>query len=307
MLPDLEEKNTKGESTETADLIQDDSPEDKHDAAALRALNWALRAVDSANLVKMPKGKKAAFADVDELKRERAEELLIQVHAPGDMFLVNYSGNRKGSGTFYTPPGLSIPTVRRTLEPLCYDVEEEETEDGLIRTLTPKTPQEILSLTVCDPAMGSGSFLVAALRYLTDALFTSLESHSHFAKIKSGTRITLPAGTVSSATESEDLLLHPDDARFEIECKARLKRYIAQRCIYGVDLNPMAVELGKMALWVETLSRDLPFEFLDHHIKCGNSLVGAWFDEFEHFPLAAFARDTGDSGNETCFPRSSSA
>lgn len=296
--PDIEDKNSKADSTETAELIEDDSPEDKHDAAALRALNWALRAVDSANLVKMPKGKKAAFADIDELKRERAEELLIQVHAPGDMFLVNYSGNRKGSGTFYTPPGLSIPTVRRTLEPLCYDVEEEETEDGLIRTLTPKTPQEILSLTVCDPAMGSGSFLVAALRYLTDALFTSLESHSHFAKIKSGTRITLPAGTVSSATESEDLLLHPDDARFEIECKARLKRYIAQRCIYGVDLNPMAVELGKMALWVETLSRDLPFEFLDHHIKCGNSLVGAWFDEFEHFPLAAFARDTGDSGKK---------
>lgn len=300
--PDIEDKNFKADSTETAELIEDDSPEDKHDAAALRALNWALRAVDSANLVKMPKGKKAAFADVDELKRERAEELLIQVHAPGDMFLVNYSGNRKGSGTFYTPPGLSIPTVRRTLEPLCYDVEEEETEDGLIRTLTPKTPQEILSLTVCDPAMGSGSFLVAALRYLTDALFTSLESHSHFAKIKSGTRITLPAGTVSSATESEDLLLHPDDARFEIECKARLKRYIAQRCIYGVDLNPMAVELGKMALWVETLSRDLPFEFLDHHIKCGNSLVGAWFDEFEHFPLAAFARDTGDSGKKHVSP-----
>jgi len=300
--PDIEDENSKADSTETAELIEDDSPEDKYDAAALRALNWALRAVDSANLVKMPKGKKAAFADIDELKRERAEELLIQVHAPGDMFLVNYSGNRKGSGTFYTPPGLSIPTVRRTLEPLCYDVEEEETEDGLIRTLTPKTPQEILSLTVCDPAMGSGSFLVAALRYLTDALFTSLESHSHFAKIKSGTRITLPAGTVSSATESEDLLLHPDDARFEIECKARLKRYIAQRCIYGVDLNPMAVELGKMALWVETLSRDLPFEFLDHHIKCGNSLVGAWFDEFEHFPLAAFARDTGDSGTKHASP-----
>ena len=120
--------------------------------------------------------------------------------------------------------------------------------------------------------------------------------------MKKGTRITLPAGTVSKAAATEDLALHPDDARFEVECKARLKRYVAQRCIYGVDLNPMAVELGKMSLWVETLSRDLPFEFLDHHIKCGNSLVGAWFDEFEHFPLAAFARDTGDSGKKHAAP-----
>ena len=218
------------------------------------------------------------------------------------MYLVNYSGNRKGSGTFYTPPGLSIPTVRRTLEPLCYDIVEEESEEGLVRTLTPKTPEHILAQTVCDPAMGSGSFLVAALRYLTDALFTSLEYHGNFAQMKKGTRITLPAGTVSKAAATEDLALHPDDARFEVECKARLKRYVAQRCIYGVDLNPMAVELGKMSLWVETLSRDLPFEFLDHHIKCGNSLVGAWFDEFEHFPLAAFARDTGDSGKKHAAP-----
>jgi len=303
--PDFDDKadeDEKGENEETAEVKEDDTPEDKHDAAAMRALEWALKAVEVGGLVKKPRGKKAAFVDMEELKRDRAEELLISVHAPGDMFLVSYSGNRKGSGTFYTPPGLTIPTVRRTLEPLCYDVEEEDTEDGLIRTLTPKTPQEILKLTVCDPAMGSGSFLVAALRYLTDALFTSLEHHGHFQKVKDGTRITLPAGTISTAEESEELLLHPDDARFEVECKARLKRYIAQRCIYGVDLNPMAVDLGKMALWVETLSRDLPFEFLDHHIKCGNSLVGAWFDEFEHFPLAAFARDTGDSGTKHASP-----
>ena len=154
--------------------VQDNEvPESKQDAAEIRALSWALRAVEAAKLVKKPRGRKAAFVDMEELKRERAQKLLISIHAPNDMFLVNYAGNRKGSGTFYTPPGLTIPTVRRTLEPLCYDI--QEAEEDKTKTLIPKTPQEILALTVCDPAMGSGSFLVAALRYITDALFSSLE------------------------------------------------------------------------------------------------------------------------------------
>ena len=301
--PDLEEGEWgSDDSSEEDEPTEDEVAENTNDMARERAEVWALRAVKASGKVNKPKGKKAQFVDMKELEMEAARNLLLSIHAPGDMYLVNYSGNRKGSGTFYTPPGLSIPTVRRTLEPLCYDIVEEESEEGLVRTLTPKTPEHILAQTVCDPAMGSGSFLVAALRYLTDALFTSLEYHGNFAQMKKGTRITLPAGTVSKAAATEDLALHPDDARFEVECKARLKRYVAQRCIYGVDLNPMAVELGKMSLWVETLSRDLPFEFLDHHIKCGNSLVGAWFDEFEHFPLAAFARDTGDSGTKHVSP-----
>ena len=301
--PDLEEETkASDDSSEEDEPTEDEVAENAHDIARERAEVWALRAVKASGKVKKPKGKKAQFVDMKELEIEAARNLLLSIHAPGDMYLVNYSGNRKGSGTFYTPPGLSIPTVRRTLEPLCYDIVEEESEEGLVRTLTPKTPEHILAQTVCDPAMGSGSFLVAALRYLTDALFTSLEYHGNFNEMKKGTRITLPAGTVSKAAATEDLALHPDDARFEVECKARLKRYVAQRCIYGVDLNPMAVELGKMSLWVETLSRDLPFEFFDHHIKCGNSLVGAWFDEFEHFPLAAFARDTGDSGTNHASP-----
>jgi len=301
--PDLEEDTRATDnSSEEDEPTEDEVAENAHDTARERAEVWALRAVKASGKVKKPKGKKAQFVDMKELAIEAARNLLLSIHAPGDMYLINYSGNRKGSGTFYTPPGLSIPTVRRTLEPLCYDIVEEESEEGLVRTLTPKTPEHILAQTVCDPAMGSGSFLVAALRYLTDALFTSLEYHGNFAQMKKGTRITLPAGTVSKAAATEDLALHPDDARFEVECKARLKRYVAQRCIYGVDLNPMAVELGKMSLWVETLSRDLPFEFLDHHIKCGNSLVGAWFDEFEHFPIAAFARDAGDSGKKHAAP-----
>ncbi len=90
--------------------------------------------------------------------------------APGEFYLVRAGNTRKGTGTFYTRPQLAVPTVHRTLEPLCFD----KAEDG---TLTPKTPEHILGLKVCDPACGSASFPVAALHYLTEALYKSLCHH----------------------------------------------------------------------------------------------------------------------------------
>ena len=133
--PDLEEEtNASDDSSEEDEPTEDEVAENAHDFARERAEVWALRAVKASGKVKKPKGKKAQFVDMKELEIEAARNLLLSIHAPGDMYLVNYSGNRKGSGTFYTPPGLSIPTVRRTLEPLCYDIVEEESEEGLART-----------------------------------------------------------------------------------------------------------------------------------------------------------------------------
>ncbi len=74
-----------------------------------------------------------------------------------------------------------------------------------------------------------------------------------------------------------------------------LRRYVVERCIYGVDLDPLAVSLCQLSLWIETMDRDLPFSFLDHKIRCGNSLVGAWFDQFQHYPAMAWKnREAGD-------------
>jgi hypothetical protein len=73
-----------------------------------------------------------------------------------------------------------------------------------------------------------------------------------------------------------------------------LKRYVVERCIYGVDINSLAVELARLSLWVETMDRELPFEFLDHRLKVGNSLVGCWFDRFQDYPALAWAREGGD-------------
>ncbi len=140
---------------------------------------------------------------------------------------------RRRSGSHYTPRSLTEPIVRATLEPM-------------LRTLGPSpTPRQILSLKVCDPAMGSGAFLVETCRYLGEALKDAWARHRLTPKVP----------------PDEDLTLHA-------------RRVVAQKCLYGVDKNPMAVQLSKLSLWLFTLAKDHPFTFLDHALKAGDSLVG---------------------------------
>ncbi|NUR56933.1 MAG: N-6 DNA methylase [Acidobacteria bacterium] len=124
------------------------------------------------------------------------------------------------------------------------------TEYLVRRTLAPlvrgRTPDQVLALRVLDPAMGSGAFLVAACRYLADAYEQAL--------VREG-----------SITESD---IGPSE-------RAAFRRAVAQRCLYGVDLNPTAVQLARLSLWLCTLAADRPLTFFDHHLRAGNSLVGA--------------------------------
>ncbi len=121
-----------------------------------------------------------------------------------------------------------------------------ETLRPILERLGPRaTPEQILALKVLDPAMGSGAFLVEACRQLAEALVKAWEVH--------GVRPPVPP--------DEDLLLHA-------------KRLVAQRCLYGIDRNELAAELGKLSLWLATLARDHEFSFLDHCIRHGDSLVG---------------------------------
>src|SRR5262249_1206639 len=95
----------------------------------------------------------------------------------------------------------------------------------------------------------------------------------------------------------------PDDPQrghtFEDRVKALLRRHVVERCIYGVDVNPLAVEFARVSLWVETLDPELPFSFLDHKIKVGNSLVGCWLDRVLDYPLRAWEREGGDGKGGT--------
>ncbi len=258
---------------------------DENDRRRSKAIEWAKRAVRAAGLVK----KKKTEDDYYYQKRldRVAQNLIIKVLDKDEFYLARWGGTRKGTGTFYTKPGLAVPTARRTLFPLLYDkVDGKE---------IPKTPEQILAIKVCDPACGSASFLVAALHYITDALYRSLIYHRKIDDIESKQVLTLPYGTRSAGAAAEDLLpIPPDDERFEDMVRSRLRRHVVERCIYGVDLNPMAVELARLSLWIETMDPELPFGFLDHKIKVGNSLVGCWFDRFQDYPLAAWLREGGN-------------
>ena len=130
------------------------------------------------------------------------------------------------------------------------------------RTLGPlvrdATPDQILQLRVLDPAMGSGAFLVAACRFLADAYEAAL------------VRIGRLPRRATSASRSAPAI----------------RRTIAERCLYGVDLNPMAVQLARLSLWLATLAADRPLSFLDHHLQRGDSLLGAWLAALRRPPTA---------------------
>lgn len=268
---------------------EDDGGDARHTTRS-RAEVWARRAVAAGKLVPALRGKRTPEKDLEQEQRiaRKAHQLVVHVVLPGEWYLVRWGGTRKGAGTFYTRPGLAVPTVQRTLRPLCYGAE------GVL------APETILALKVCDPACGSGTFPVAALRYLTSALYESLHHHGRIFDQQGRALVSLLEGpgmdgAESACLASELLPCAPDEDTFEPRLKAVLRRHVVERCIYGVDLDPLAVELCRLALWVETMDRTLPFSFLDHKIKCGNALVGAWFDQYRHYPAMAWKnRDGGD-------------
>ena len=256
---------------ETA-VADDETPDDARAAARARAVAWAERAALAGALVRKPRGKKGAQDPAWQAQlRKAAEALVADIKLPGELYLVRWGGTRKGAGTFYTRPQLTLPTVRRTLEPLLHD------EQGRL-----KAPEELIALKVCDPAMGSGSFLVAALRVLTEAVVRALREHDRVIDENEHIRVAW------------DLL--PEERRHTTpeQLDANVRRLVVEHCLYGVDLDPLAVELGRVALWVETLDQTLPFTFLDHKLRCGDSLVGCWLDRFRHYPLLAWHRKSPD-------------
>ena len=261
----------------------------------VRVHEWARNAVRDAGWTK----KGADFEDPEVIAA--AKRLVARLVLPEQWYLVRWGGTRKGSGTFYTPPQLARPTTRRTLQPLAYEAvnPRKDPETGLIEVdeWVAKTPEEILKLKVCDPAMGSGSFLVAALDYLTDALFKSLHVHGRLEPKSDHTIVRLADGQASNDLRDRSLPVPKDHEEFEPRLRAQLKRHVVERCIYGVDLDPLAVELARLSLWVHTMDPRLPFEFLDHKLRCGNSLVGCWFDRFEDYPILAWEREGGDKGH----------
>ncbi|MCK6570145.1 restriction endonuclease [Myxococcota bacterium] len=182
---------------------------------------------------------------------------------PKDSIYVTAGADRRSTGTHYTPPSLTEPVVRYALEPLVYvGPSEGKPESEWVL----KSPREILALRVCDLACGSGAFLVQACRYLAERL---VEAWALLETANPGRLLITPEGDLSTGAAGERII--PKDA---IERRAIARRVVADRCLYGVDINPMAVEMAKLSLWLTTLQREKPFGFLDHSIRHGDSLVG---------------------------------
>ncbi|MBN9346891.1 MAG: N-6 DNA methylase, partial [Devosia sp.] len=209
--------------------------------------------------VKLPdKVAKAVAAAKTQAELEGALKPRVDERAsPGAMLaapgapLLQPNDERRRTGSHYTPRDLTNPIVEHALEP------------AFERLGADAKPEEVLALRVCDPAMGSGAFLVEACRQLAARL------------VKAWTRWPETRPRI------------PDDEDEELHAK----RLVAQRCLYGVDKNPRAVELAKLSLWLATLAREHEFTFLDHALKCGDSLVG-----LDAAQIAAMHWDTSKPG-----------
>jgi hypothetical protein len=180
-------------------------------------------------------------AVVAALDRKVARELTPNVVPPGAMVL-QPSDERRRSGSHYTPRALTEPIVRKALAPVLRRLGERP------------TPEQILGLRVCDPAMGSGAFLVEACRQLGEALLAAWAAAGSLPRVP--------------ADETPELFA---------------QRAVAQRCLYGVDKNSLAADLAKLSLWLATLARDHPFTFLDHALRHGDSLVGLSMEQIRRF------------------------
>ncbi len=194
--------------------------------------------------------------------KKGATARLVRRLEPGDFHFVPGPG-RKGSGSYYTPPALVRDLVRHALGPL----------------VARKSVAEIERLRVLDPACGSAHFLVEAMRFLGQALHRAYVEEFN-GEPPPGFRSTTGQGWDSDWRASDE------EARAAgSEARAWCKRRIAERCLFGVDLNPTAVQLARVALWIESAAGDRPLTFFEHHIRCGNSLLGTWLERLEHPPL----------------------
>ncbi|MDD9994014.1 MAG: hypothetical protein OXP75_19625 [Rhodospirillales bacterium] len=195
---------------------------------------------------------------------------------------------RKGSGSYYTPDDMVGLIVEETIGLLVQARTDRFMEEAgrvpgagndrerAIARLAQHDPAEaILALKVCDPAMGSGHFLVTLVDYLADRVIGAMAE----AEAAVQGYVSPLAGRIQAIRER--IVANAEERNWAID-RDRLddrhivRRMVLKRCVHGVDKNPMAVELAKVALWLHTFTVGVPLSFLDHHLRCGNSLFGAW-------------------------------
>ena len=195
---------------------------------------------------------------------------------------------RKGSGSYYTPDDLVALIIKETIEPLVQSRIDDFTaknselatsslpEDLRIGQLKRADPAEkLLELKVCDPAMGSGHFLVNLVDHLADRVITAMADaeasvDNYISPLTE--RIDTIRNTIMDNAEKRGWTINAE----QLDDRHIVRRMVLKRCVHGIDKNPMAVELAKVALWLHTFTVGAPLSFLDHHLRCGDSLFGSW-------------------------------
>jgi hypothetical protein len=173
----------------------------------------------------------------------------------GEVFLKSASNSRKTTASYYTEPILSQPLVKASI-------------DHAIAAAGSANGKAFMDLKILDNACGSGHFLVEALNYLTDLALARLDSDADLQQLVAEERAKIAAQLALL-----NLDYQPEDAQI-------LKRALLKRCIFGVDLNPFAVELARLSLWMDSFIFGTPLSFIEHHVQHGNSLMGASVQEF---------------------------
>ena len=217
---------------------------------------------------------RACHGEVDVLARVERFAGILRADSRG-MALVFFAGDvyvtetaqRRDSGAAYTSADFAADIAQHALEHLVYQPGPHNEADPSKWQI--KQPAEILALRVCDPAVGSGAILVAAVRYLADRL---VEARRHYGELS-----------------DRDLATAADDPE-TTDVHVQACRDVVAQCVYAVDQDPMAVEMAKLSLWLITMAQGRPFTFLDHAIKCGDSLVGVTsLDQLRRLHLAEAA------------------
>ena len=202
---------------------------------------------------------------------------------------------RKGSGSYYTPDDLVQLILVETLDPLVEERKAAFREKIAELTDSPRPPERkigqlksidpaerLLDLKICDPAMGSGHFLVSLIDYLADQVIAAMaeaeiEVPEQWGDYISplGERIDRIRNTILANAEKRNWTIDEE----QLDDRHIIRRMVLKRCIHGVDKTPMAVELAKVALWLHTFTVGAPLSFLDHHLRRGDSLFGSWVKE----------------------------
>ena len=199
---------------------------------------------------------------------------------------------RHESGSYYTPDSLVMLIIEKAIGPLVNErrkafleratllAGDKRPKNQRLAELTGLDPAlRILELKICDPAMGSGHFLVSLVDWLADRVLAAMaEAELLVEWADGGYHSPLANDIVRVRTE---IVRHAEEHSWPIvsehlEDRHIVRRMILKRCVFGVDKNPMAVELAKVALWLHTFTVGAPLSFLDHHLRCGDSLFGAW-------------------------------